>query len=465
MTAATSPSSSATGGRPSSSPGSRSATRRPRAAWCRSRPAAACSSASVSPRSCRTPSRASSLSFSGVRAGLRVTGLDALGDVLDDFITPDGADSATLSGEGIVTVRIAPQKQPDKRAALTKLCYSERPHPATFAPAFEMERVGNAPSYTSVNARAGYPVVEGQAHRGRGLDSVDAEVGRRRARHRRRVRLRGVRPARQRPVVGLPRHLDGAIPDPDGEHLRRHLDGGRRGGRRRRQPRDDRHHRQHSGRTRVATPCRRSTRSCSPTATTQFGVQGLWQGWQSTHQGDAPPPPSDTAWQALPDQIYHFHTAAEPTNPPVTVVNFADESTFDPRATARYLIGFDPDGSGPPHFLDDPIRANFTVDHLPQLLGLYGRDLQLKLRRTSQPPGALAGGGHPPDEPTDKVRPLQTGPDERGRQAHDPGDGRRSVPRHRAAGRSDGVDRRRPRAELRLRPAPRRVADGHARLR
>ena len=76
---------------------------------------------------------------------------------------------------------------------------------------------------------------------------MDAEVGRRRARHRRRVRLRGVRPARQRPVVGLPRHLDGAIPDPDGEHLRRHLDGRGRGGRRRRQPRDDRHHRQHSG--------------------------------------------------------------------------------------------------------------------------------------------------------------------------------------------------------------------------
>ena len=79
--------------------------------------------------------------------------------------------------------------------------------------------------------------------------------------------------------------------------------------------------------------------------------------------------------------------------------NLRDETTFDARATARYLIGFVPDGLGPPHFLDDPIEADFTVDHLPQLLSLYGRELQLKLRRTDQAPGALAGGAHPADEP------------------------------------------------------------------
>ena len=338
------------------------------------------------------------LSFSGVRGGLRVTGLDALGDVLDDFITLDGADSVTLSGEGIVTVRIAPQKQPDKRAALTKLCYSERPHPATFAAAFEMERIGNAPSYTSVNARAGYPVVEGrhtedgdwipwtpklgEVARGTDGECVYVEYdppdsgpwwGFRVTSMVRfpilMVNTCGVTwtaaaaaaaDAENRATIGSTVNTQA---NPGGDPL----------------------------------PAQHPI--LQPDSDYAIRVQGLWQGWQSTHQGDAPPPPSDTAWQALPDQTYHLHTAAEPASPPVTAANFADESTFDPRATARYLIGFDPDGSGPPHFLDDPIRANFTVDHLPQLLGLYGRDLQLKLRKTSQPPGALAGGGHPPDEP------------------------------------------------------------------
>ena len=377
------------------------------------------------------------LSFSDVRAGLRVAGLDALGDVLDDFITPDGADSATLSGEGIVTVRIAPQKQPDKRAALTKLCYSERPHPATFAAAFEMERVGNAPSYTSVNARAGYPVVEGRHTEDGDWIPWVAEVGRSRAWHRRRVRLRGVRPARQRPVVGLPRHLDGAIPDPDGEHLRRHLDGRGCGGRptpttaRRSSPPST------PGPTRVATRCPRSTRSCTPTATTRFACRASGRAGRAPTRATRRRHPATPHGRRCPTRPTISTPRRSPRTLPVTPVNFADESTFDPRATARYLIGFDPDGSGPPHFLDDPIRANFTVDHLPQLLGLYGRDLQLKLRKTSQPPGALAAGGRPPDEPhTTKWEQLRTGPDERGRQAHDPGDGRRPVPRHRAAGRS-----------------------------
>jgi hypothetical protein len=128
-------------------------------------------------------------------------------------------------------------------------------------------------------------------------------------------------------------------------------------------------------------------------------VRCEWQGWRRASPGEVPPPPDEAAWKALPDQLYHFHTASEPAQLPETPVDLRDETTFDARATARYLIGFTPDGLGPPHFLDEEIEADFTVDHLPQLLSLYGRELQLKLRRTDQAPGALAGGAHPADEP------------------------------------------------------------------
>ena len=136
----------------------------------------------------------------------------------------------------------------------------------------------------------------------------------------------------------------------------------------------------------------------TPGADYAIRVRCEWQGWRRASPGEMPPPPDDAAWEALPDQLYHFHTASEPARLPETPVDLRDETTFDARATARYLTGFVPDGLGPPHFLDDPIEADFTVDHLPQLLSLYGRGLQLKLRRTDQAPGALAGGAHPADE-------------------------------------------------------------------
>ena len=57
---------------------------------------------------------------------------------------------------------------------------------------------------------------------------------------------------------------------------------------------------------------------------------------------------------------------------------------------------------------------HLAVDHGDQLAGLYGRHLQLRLRRTDPPPGSLAGQEHPDDETIsvvwgalyDRYRPL-----------------------------------------------------------
>jgi hypothetical protein len=81
-------------------------------------------------------------------------------------------------------------------------------------------------------------------------------------------------------------------------------------------------------------------------------------------------------------------------------VQLRDESSFDPRAVARYHLGFDPDGAGAAsHFLDDPILAHFEVDHVEQLLEAYGRELVLEPRRTDPPAGSVAGGARLPDIP------------------------------------------------------------------
>ena len=63
---------------------------------------------------------------------------------------------------------------------------------------------------------------------------------------------------------------------------------------------------------------------------------------------------------------------------------------------ARYLLGFEPDGRGAPHFLDDLLRVHFEVDHLENLLAKYGRTLQFKVRRTDPAPGSATGPGPAP---------------------------------------------------------------------
>ncbi|NWK95837.1 hypothetical protein DM806_09135 [Sphingobium lactosutens] len=131
-----------------------------------------------------------------------------------------------------------------------------------------------------------------------------------------------------------------------------------------------------------------------------------WVGWRRDRDDPVtatPPPLADTLdWKDFTDQVFAFRTAAEaalPANPPPA--DFKDERTFDPRGLMRYLIGFDPDGKGAPHFLDDPINVYFRADHIEPLLAKYGRSLRFKLRRTDPPPGALAS----PDGLGSSVRP------------------------------------------------------------
>jgi len=112
----------------------------------------------------------------------------------------------------------------------------------------------------------------------------------------------------------------------------------------------------------------------------------------------SPPPPDNSGWTPFPEVVHRFHTAPElalPANP--APFEFTDETCFDPRGVNRYLIGFRPDGTGAPHFLDDPLAVDFTVDHLEQLMNLYARDFKLKLRRTDPPPASLPGFTVPPD--------------------------------------------------------------------
>jgi hypothetical protein len=124
-----------------------------------------------------------------------------------------------------------------------------------------------------------------------------------------------------------------------------------------------------------------------------------WAGWRPTTPGQQPPATvADASWQPLAEVEYRFLTAIETidtgASPPT--VSLTDEQGFDPRAVARYLIGFAPaDANAPPHFLDDALLAYFAVDHVEQLLAAYGRQLVLTVRRTDPPAGSVKDGPLP----------------------------------------------------------------------
>ena len=92
-------------------------------------------------------------------------------------------------------------------------------------------------------------------------------------------------------------------------------------------------------------------------------------------------------------------TAASSTASGVPPAELTNEQDFDPRSLLRYLIAFEPDTRSAPHLLDDTLLVHLAVDHADQLSALYGRSLQLRLRRTDPPPGSLATAAHPTDEP------------------------------------------------------------------
>lgn len=143
-------------------------------------------------------------------------------------------------------------------------------------------------------------------------------------------------------------------------------------------------------------------------------VSWEWQGWVKSDDEPDPPTPPPDAWQPGPSQAYRFRTAAAAVTTGVPPAELTDERDFDPRSLLRYLIAFDPDTGSAPHLLDDELHVHLAVDHGDQLAGLYGRHLQLRLRRTDPPPGSQAGQAHPDDEAIvvawgalfDRYRPL-----------------------------------------------------------
>ncbi|WP_188945909.1 hypothetical protein, partial [Polymorphobacter multimanifer] len=133
-----------------------------------------------------------------------------------------------------------------------------------------------------------------------------------------------------------------------------------------------------------------------------------WTGWRRDRDappGTLPPPLGDgLRWTAFLDVVHRFSTA-HLALPPVAAlpIDVRKENVFDPRALSRHIIGFAPDGTGAPHFLDDRLRVFLRVDHVEPMLARYGRALRLKLRRTDPPASSLAapnGSGpslRPPD--------------------------------------------------------------------
>jgi len=150
-----------------------------------------------------------------------------------------------------------------------------------------------------------------------------------------------------------------------------------------------------------------------------INVTMQFAGWRPEHSGEQPPATvADSDWSDWADagttrQTFHFHTAAETITsgtalPPVELL---DETTFDPRSVARYLLGFDPPTpDGPPVFLGDAVRVHFEVDHVEQLLDRYDRQLVVTVRRTDPPAGTVSGGRRVTATPIQIARqPLDSG--------------------------------------------------------
>lgn len=140
-------------------------------------------------------------------------------------------------------------------------------------------------------------------------------------------------------------------------------------------------------------PARRSLLA----ADTEFRLRVSWeyQSWLAGEGSGQPPPTDPDGWQAGSDVVWTFRTAAAVPDAELPAApDPRDESIFDPRAIARYIVGIEPPGGDTTtHFLDDPLLVHFSVDHLEQLLELYDRVLACSLQRTDPPPGAAADYG------------------------------------------------------------------------
>lgn len=115
-------------------------------------------------------------------------------------------------------------------------------------------------------------------------------------------------------------------------------------------------------------------------------VTWSWQAWQSNEDGtDTPPatPPDD--WTAGGTQVFSFAVADEDLDTGTTRDGL-NEYVFDPRDVSRYLLRVEPPDGRAVHFTDDPVWAHFDIGHVEELLSVYGRELQIEIRRSDPPP-------------------------------------------------------------------------------
>lgn len=155
-----------------------------------------------------------------------------------------------------------------------------------------------------------------------------------------------------------------------------------------------------------------------------YKVRITWDAatWQAPSDGANPPPVGDVKWDAPfsgqpagvsitsgQAQTFSFRTAPGGALPEQDILRFDAQSRFDPKALARYLLGFAPAATQPSHFLDDLLYVHLTVQWVDALLDRYGLQTRLRVRRTDPPPGpAPAPGDAPP--PYDFNPDLDLGP-------------------------------------------------------
>ena len=135
----------------------------------------------------------------------------------------------------------------------------------------------------------------------------------------------------------------------------------------------------------------------APATTYRVTVDWQWQRWERTSSSPSPGTPDGSKWKNGTPTSYTFSTASLASLPaPPPAVDLIAESTFDPRALARYVTGAQP--AGPlPHLLDDPIRVLFSVDYVAALLDRYAHDARVEVRPTDVPTASVPDGKHPLD--------------------------------------------------------------------
>ena len=122
-----------------------------------------------------------------------------------------------------------------------------------------------------------------------------------------------------------------------------------------------------------------------PGETYDIDIVWSWQSFQPDDPDETPPEPDPSGWKPGGTDHFSFKVAADATvaNTPQDGLN---EYVFDARDVSRYLIAVEPADGRSWQFTDDPIWIHFDNGHVEQLLSLYGRELEIEVRRTDPPP-------------------------------------------------------------------------------